>query len=73
MGIDYLWTHFPCAHEADKALSYQQLAVFRQVQAASRGYGIAVSHCANSAAIFDLPEAHCDATRPGIAIYGLKP
>jgi alanine racemase len=68
-----LMTHFSCAHEADKALSYQQLAVFRQVQAASRGYGIAVSHCANSAAIFDLPEAHGDASRPGIAIYGLRP
>jgi alanine racemase len=28
---------------------------------------------ANSAAIFDLPEAHFDAARSGIAIYGLPP
>src|SRR5712691_6387366 len=32
-------------------------AASRQVQAASRGYGITVYHCANSAVIFDLPEA----------------
>src|SRR5215471_13179222 len=35
--------------------------------------GLMSYHLANSAAIFDLPEAHCDAARPGIAIYGLKP
>jgi alanine racemase len=28
---------------------------------------------ANSAAIFALPEAHFDAVRPGIALYGLQP
>ena len=28
---------------------------------------------ANSAAVFDLPESHFDAVRPGIAIYGLRP
>ena len=28
---------------------------------------------ANSAAIFDLPDSHFDAARPGIAIYGLRP
>ena len=27
----------------------------------------------NSAAILDLPEAHFDAVRPGIAMYGLRP
>jgi len=30
-------------------------------------------HMANSAAIFDLPESHFDAVRPGIALYGLSP
>jgi alanine racemase len=30
-------------------------------------------HLANSAALFDLPEAYFDAVRPGIAIYGLTP
>lgn len=68
-----LMSHFACAHETDKAFSHHQIEICRQVQATSRGYGIAVYHWANSAAIFDLPEAYGDAARPGIAIYGLKP
>jgi len=68
-----LMSHFPLADAPDKSFSHRQIEIFRQVQTVSRGYGIAVYHCANSAAIFDLPEAYCDAVRPGIAIYGLKP
>jgi alanine racemase len=68
-----LMSHFPRAHEADKTFSRRQIEMFRQVQTASYGYGIKVYHLANSAAIFDLPEAYFDAVRPGIAIYGLKP
>jgi len=67
-----LMSHFPLADAPDKSFSHRQIEIFRQVQTVSRGYGIAVYHCANSAAIFDLPEAYCDAVRPGIAIYGLK-
>jgi alanine racemase len=68
-----LMSHFPLAPEADKSFARQQIALFRHVQEATRAYGITSYHMANSAAIFDLPEAHCDAARPGIAIYGLKP
>jgi alanine racemase len=71
--IKGLMSHFPLADASDKAFSYRQIEIFRQVQMQSRGYGITVYHCANSAAIFDLPEAYCDAVRPGIAIYGLTP
>lgn len=73
VAVKGLMSHFPSAHEADKSFSHRQIEIFRQVQAASRGYGIAVYHLANSAAIFDLPGAYFDAARPGIAIYGLKP
>ena len=71
--VQGLMSHFPLAPEADKSFAHQQITLFRQVQEATRTYGIASYHLANSAAIFDLPEAHCDAVRPGIAIYGLKP
>jgi alanine racemase len=40
---------------------------------AARGFGIGFRHMANSAAVFDLPESHLDAVRPGLAIYGLPP
>ena len=68
-----LMSHFPSADETDKTFSRQQIALFQQLKAATSGYGIAVYHLANSAAIFDLPEAYFDAVRPGIAIYGLLP
>ena len=68
-----LMSHFPLAPEADKSFAHQQIAIFQHVQEVTRAYGIRRYHLANSAAIFDLPEAYCDAARPGIAIYGLKP
>jgi alanine racemase len=68
-----LMSHFPCADEADKKLSLQQTKRFQSVIEKARAYGIEAHHMANSAAIFDLPDAHFDAVRPGIAIYGLAP
>jgi alanine racemase len=71
--IKGLMSHFPRADESDKAFSHRQIETFRWIQNATRRYGIALYHLANSAALFDLPEAYCNAVRPGIAIYGLKP
>lgn len=68
-----LMSHFPRADEADKRFSQQQIEVFRRLRDSTRGSGIEVHHLANSAAIFDLPESHFDAARPGISIYGLAP
>ncbi len=68
-----LMSHFPRADEADKTLALQQIATFERLREATRGQGIEVHHLANSAGIFDLPESHQDAVRPGIAIYGLAP
>ena len=68
-----LMSHFPCADEADKTLSYSELECFEQVIETTRSYRFDVIHMANSAAIFDLPESHFGVVRPGIAIYGLSP
>jgi alanine racemase len=68
-----LMSHFPRAEEADKTFSRRQIEEFRRVVEATRGYAIEVRHMANSAAVFDLPESHLDAVRPGIAMYGLRP
>jgi alanine racemase len=68
-----LMSHFPCADQADKRLSREELARFQRVIEATRDQAIEVHHMANSAAILDLPEAHLDAVRPGIAMYGLAP
>ena len=68
-----LMSHFPRADETDKSYSWEQLGRFRQVVEATIDYEIEIRHMANSAAIFDLPESHFDAVRPGIALYGLAP
>lgn len=68
-----LMSHFPRADEADKTYSVEQLGRFQQIVEAATAYGIEVRHIANSAAIFDLPDSHFDAVRPGIALYGLRP
>jgi alanine racemase len=68
-----LMSHFPCADAAVKTLSLEEIAIFKQVVEDAKDYGIETSHMANSAAILDLPDAHFDAARPGISIYGLAP
>ena len=73
ISVKGIMSHFPRADEQDKSFSRKQIDIFQQVRRASREYGIASYHLANSAAIFDLPEACFDAARPGISIYGLRP
>jgi alanine racemase len=68
-----LMSHFPCADEADKTLSNEEIECFNAVIEATKDSGIELHHMANSAAIFDLSESLFDAARPGISIYGLMP
>ena len=39
----------------------------------SRGVSAGTVHLANSAAILGMPDAWCDAVRPGLALYGIAP
>jgi alanine racemase len=73
--LEGLFTHFATADAADQTHLRRQLATFQEVLAAVRGAGIHVplAHAANSAATMSLPEAHLDAVRIGIAMYGLDP
>jgi alanine racemase len=73
LHVKGLMSHFARAGESDKSFSYEQIEAFARVRALTRSAGIPFHHFANSAAVFDLPESHLDAVRPGIAIYGLRP
>jgi alanine racemase len=73
ISVKGLMSHFPRADEADKSYSHEQIARFRPLIDATRGFRIETYHMANSAGIFDLPESYFDAARPGISVYGLKP
>lgn len=76
LKIEGIFTHFATADEADMTKARRQLQQFRDfVKKAERqtGVHIPLRHCANSAGIVQLPEAHMDAVRAGIILYGLYP
>ena len=75
LELEGLFTHFARADEADKTYADRQLARFLSFRAAceDRGVQFPLSHCANSAAIIDMPECSMDLVRAGIALYGLYP
>lgn len=74
--VEGIFTHFARADETDKTSAYEQLARFRaftQKIEKETGKLIPVKHCANSAAIIELPETNMEVVRAGIALYGLWP
>lgn len=75
LEIEGIFTHFSSADETDKAYTHMQYHRFREAIDAlkARGVEIPIVHCANSAAIIDFPEYHCDMVRAGIIIYGVRP
>jgi alanine racemase len=73
--LEGLYTHFATADWADQTFTHHQLEVFNSVRQAiaQAGVDVPLFHAANSAATMRLPEAHFDAVRTGIAIYGMNP
>ncbi|MHB8193826.1 MAG: alanine racemase [Bellilinea sp.] len=70
-----LFTHFATADSLDQTWVNQQIKVFDQVIASVKNAGIDIPivHAGNSAAAMKLPQAHYNAIRPGIAMYGMNP
>lgn len=75
LELDGVMTHFPCADGEPRSLTEHQIRAFSEVcnQLAQSGYRPRWRHCANSAAILQFPEAHLDAARAGIVLYGINP
>ncbi len=75
LRVEGLYTHFATADEAETTYLRQQWAAFQAVMARMQdaGFDIPLKHACNSAATFALPEAHLNAVRPGIALYGMRP
>lgn len=73
--IEGIFTHFAVADIVDKTFSYKQLALFSDVISylERRGLSIPLKHCANSAALMEIPESIFNMVRAGIVIYGLYP
>lgn len=70
-----LWTHFAVADEPERPETAEQLARFRSVLDAVRDElsDDVIVHAANSAAMFEHPDARFDMVRTGISSYGIEP
>lgn len=75
LRVTGVFTHFSTADESDKSFTVQQFERFKYMTNGieARGHRGLIRHCANSAAIIDLPEMQMDMVRAGIIIYGMMP
>jgi Alr-MurF fusion protein len=75
LELEGIFTHFAKADADDLTHAHLQLSRFRSVLQIVEAEGLRplLVHAANSAATLNLPEAHFDMVRPGIALYGLEP
>jgi len=70
-----LISHLAVADQEDKSYTLRQLEQFTGLLKAARdrGWELPLSHIANSAALWELKEAHFALVRPGIMLYGSPP
>ncbi len=70
--VEGIFTHFPCADEADEACTRDAFSAFlsfaEAIESAQRVK--LIKHAANSATIFRFPEMHLDMVSAGICLYG---
>jgi alanine racemase len=73
--IEGLFSHFSSADEVDKEYTMFQFNNYNSFykKLLQKGIKVNIRHLANSAAIIDFPEAHFEAVRPGIILYGYYP
>ena len=73
--MEGIFTHFAKADETDKEFTKKQIRDFVWMTEALKEKNVKFQyeHCANSAAIIDVPEANFDLVRAGISTYGLYP
>lgn len=74
LNVIGLMSHFSDADLTDADFIDVQLGRFKEFKALSRKKKLSpLCHMANSAASLAYPEAHMDAVRPGLALYGVSP
>ncbi len=75
LNCEGIFMHFATADEKDKTFAKYQFKLFMDIieQLQEKNIVFSIKHCANSAAIVDMPEMKLDMVREGIILYGLKP
>ena len=72
LNVEGVFTHLATADETDKRFVFVQLDRFSSVLEKITNSSELI-HVANSAAALAIPEAHFDAVRPGLSLYGIYP
>jgi alanine racemase len=75
LKVKGLFSHLAASDSDDETYTNGQIDALRRFETALAEYGVAPSYCtvANSAATIKYPQAHFEAVRPGIALYGIYP
>jgi alanine racemase len=75
LNVVGLISHLAKADEEDKTYTFKQIGEFTTLLAAARqdGWQLPLSHITNSAALWEMPEAHLGLVRPGLMLYGSPP
>ena len=73
--VEGMFTHFAKSDEKDKSMVREQLIKFWEMKELleKRRLTVPILHCANSAAIIDMPDTSMDMVRAGISLYGMWP
>ena len=75
LNITGVFTHFSNADEEDKSYAHNQINKFNLFikDLEEREVNLGIKHISNSASIIDMEDAHYNAIRPGIILYGYYP
>ena len=75
LRLEGVFSHFAMSDEADKSFALDQLERFQEVLGTMNIVGIKATyrHICNSGGFLDLPQAHLDMVRLGIAPLGVYP
>jgi alanine racemase len=70
-----LISHLAVADQEDQTYTFKQVHEFTSLLALARenGWKLPLSHITNSAALWEVPEAHLGLVRPGLMLYGSPP
>ncbi len=73
--LEGVFSHMAKADEFDKSSAFEQIKKYSAMIRSLEDLNIKpkFKHLSNSAGIIDIPEAHFDLVRAGIALYGLYP
>ncbi len=75
LSVVGLISHLAVADQEDKTYTFKQVREFTALLATARenGWKLPLSHITNSAALWEVPEAHLGLVRPGLMLYGSPP